>query len=299
MVISTNLNPLRLPDFNRDGTTDVFLRSDNNNAIALLDNLGTVKQRSSLPSLESKSGWTEPTLVDFDKDGTTDLFWRNGTTGENLAWLIKDGTLQKSGSLPTLAPIWDYRTGDFNGDSKSDILWHNQATGETVVWLMDGLAIAQSGKLLSLPRIWEAAIADFNGDGKTDIFWRNTQTGANSIWIMDGANVVKSGSLKSQSLTNQYEIVDFNGDGKTDIFWRERFTGKNVVWVWGKDAIGSDNQAIDLPSTPGDWSYQITDFNEDGKTDFFWRNPQSGDNEVWTSDGAKVKVKAFKGIGGF
>ncbi len=299
MAISTNLNPLKLPDFNGDGITDLFLRGDNDNAIALLNNFGTVQQRSSLPSLAIEAGWTEPTLVDFDKNGKTDLFWRNGTTGENLGWLIDNGALQKAGSLPTLPPVWDYRAGDFNGDSKSDIFWHNQATGETLIWLMDGLTIAQSAKLPSVPRVWEAAIADFNGDGKTDIFWRNTQTGANSVWIIDGVNLAKSGSVASQRLTNQYQIVDFNGDGKSDIFWRERFTGKNVVWVWGKDAIGADYKAIDLPSTPGDWSYQTTDFNEDGKTDFFWRNPQTGDSEVWTSDGAKVKVKAFKGSGSF
>jgi FG-GAP-like repeat len=299
MAISNTLNPLKLPDFNGDGITDLFLRSGNDNAIALLDNLGTVKQRSSLPSLAIESGWTEPTLVDFDKNGKTDLLWRNGETGENLAWLIEDGTLKKAGSLPTLPPVWDYRAGDFNGDGKSDIFWHNQATGETLIWLMDGLTVAQSAKLSLVPRVWESAIADFNGDGKTDIFWRNTQTGANSIWIIDGVNLVKSGVLASKSLTNQYQIVDFNGDGKTDIFWRERLTGKNVVWVWGKDAIGADYQAIDLPLTPGDWSYQATDFNEDGKTDFFWRNPQTGGNEVWISDGAKVKVTAFKGIESF
>jgi hypothetical protein len=85
-------------------------------------------------------------------------------------------------------------------------------------------------------------------------------------------------------------------DGKSDIFWRERLAGKNVVWIWGQDEIGADYQAVKLPSISGDWSYQATDFDEDSKTDFFWSNPQTGGNEVWILEGAKVKVTAFEGI---
>ncbi|NJR50764.1 MAG: VCBS repeat-containing protein [Leptolyngbyaceae cyanobacterium CSU_1_3] len=156
MTLSRNLNPLNLPDFDGNGTIDQFVRSGNDNTIALLDRRGNVRQRSSLPSLPLSDGWTEPTLTDFNGDSTTDLFWRNDKTGESLVWLIEDGRVRTTGSLPNLGAAWAYQTGDFNGDQKGDLFWHNQVTEETRIWLIDGLEVLESATLSPVPRIWEA-----------------------------------------------------------------------------------------------------------------------------------------------
>ncbi|HWS70594.1 MAG TPA: VCBS repeat-containing protein [Thermoanaerobaculia bacterium] len=132
---------------------------------------------------------------DFNGDGGTDILWRKNSTGENMVWLLNNGSYISTVNLPTLAlPDWTIAgTGDFNLDGRMDILWHNTTNAANALWYMDGTTYKS---VVNLPAISNtafviAAIADYDGDKKPDIVWRNSSNGQVAIWLMDGI-VIKS-----------------------------------------------------------------------------------------------------------
>jgi len=62
--------------------------------MSLLDNLNIASNLKTSRSL--------------DGDGKTDLIWRNGTTGENVAWLMDGSSITSGVSLPTASTDWDF-----------------------------------------------------------------------------------------------------------------------------------------------------------------------------------------------
>jgi len=83
---------------------------------------------------------------DFDADGKGDLLLRNGSTGQNIGWLMNGLTVSLSAFMPTIADTnWKIvGRGDFDGDSKADVLLRNSSTGQDIGWVMNGLTVSLS-----------------------------------------------------------------------------------------------------------------------------------------------------------
>ena len=82
---------------------------------------------------------------------------------------------------------------------------------------------------------------------------------------------------------------DFNGDGRADVFWRNDTTGRNYVqFMNGASILGSSDYTVDV----ADQAWQVAairDFDADGRDDLYWRNNQTGRNDLWLMNGAAIK----------
>jgi hypothetical protein len=191
---------------------------------------------------------------------------------------------------------------DFDNDGNADILWFYPPTATTYVWEIKANSaptIHAQGILPAVGSGWSVAgLGDFNGDGATDILWRHTN-GTNYIWNLDGS-AINGGvvTISSQGLLPSVDstwtvagIGDFNGDGKSDILWRKN-DGTNYVWHVDASVLNGGMFSIAsqglLPGVDTTWSVAgIGDFNDDGKSDIFWRK-NDGTNFVWHVDGAVI-----------
>lgn len=289
MAVPESLNPLKIPDFNGDGRTDLF-SFNTNTRIGELTLIAGVRSLGSSSFPPIPAGWQAPKYGDFNGDRKTDLLWRNTTTGENAIWLMNGTSLQGASFLDPLQGDWRSVVGEFNGDGKTDLFWYNFSTGDFQMWLMNGAQKTQqiSGKI---PGGWEPSIADFNGDHRTDLFWRNPETGENAVWTFDPQTLAISAEfLPVKPLTSSAEVIDFNGDGRSDVFWRDRLTGQNQVQTWTGSGFQPDAISIELPSTSRDVTIRIADFNDDGRTDFLVRNPSTAEDQVWLSEETRVQI---------
>ncbi|MEP0916439.1 VCBS repeat-containing protein [Leptolyngbya sp. DQ-M1] len=287
MAIPNTLNPLKIPDFNADGRTDIFSFNPNTGVsqITLIDGLRSLGS-SSFPA--NSRDWQPSKFGDFNGDRKTDLVWRNTKTGGTEVWLINGTSIQAKSCLETLQGNWTETIGDFDANGKSDFFWYNSTTGDYNIWLMNGTQrVKQSSGEIGAG--WEIAIADFNNDQQTDLFLRNPLTGENAVATIDLETLaIKVESTRSKSPTSSAEIIDFNGDGRSDVFWRDRLTGQNQLWVWSTDLQPLSFQ-FSLPGRSRDFVIKTADFDGNGKTDFLVRNPSSGVNQVWLS-GTALKI---------
>lgn len=225
---------------------------------------------------------------DFDGDGRPDVLWRNGSTGQNAAWLWNGGAVFAALALPLVGDTgWKIAgVADFDGDGHTDILWRHAVTGANAVWIMNGGAVAS---VVSLPAVadttWRiSGFADFNGDGKPDILWQQA-SGLIGVWLMNGSAV---GSVVSLPAVDPgWKIAgtgDFNGDGKPDIVLRHD-SGSNGVWYFNGTAFASS--AV-LPFADPSWALgAIADYDGDGRPDLVWRHA-SGTNAIWLLSGTAV-----------
>ena len=92
-------------------------------------------------------------VYDFDSDGKADVILRNGSTGQDIGWLMNGLTVSNSAFMPTIADTnWEIRgVGDFDGDGKADVILRNKSTGQDIGWLMNGLTVSNSAFISSLP----------------------------------------------------------------------------------------------------------------------------------------------------
>jgi FG-GAP-like repeat len=289
MTIPNSLNPLKVPDFNADGRTDLFSFNPVTR-IPEISLLAGARSTSSGSFFFIPDGWQDPKYGDFNGDGKTDLFWRNSKTGENAIWLMDGTGYSQAEFIDSLQGSWTETVGDFDGDGKSDLFWYNASTGEFQIWVMNGVQrVRQSSS--KIDRGWESAIADFNNDNRTDLFWRNSQTGQNAIWTIDPGTLAVTGEyIESKPQNWRYEVIDYNGDGRSDIFWRDRLTGRNQIWITSSNSIQPTPIPIDLPGAGGDFVIKTADFDGNGKTDFLVRNPSTGENQVWRAGDIEVQI---------
>jgi uncharacterized repeat protein (TIGR01451 family) len=109
-------------------------------------------------------------------------------------------------------------------------------------------------------------------------------------------NVVSVGGGGSATATATDPVVilpalgsrgDFNGDGHLDVIWQDSVTGFAQIWflggTQGATVIGAANLTASNP-----WRLVgVGDFNQDGRTDVVWQDPQTGAAQVWFLGGTQ------------
>ncbi len=83
---------------------------------------------------------------------------------------------------------------------------------------------------------------------------------------------------------------DFNNDGQADIFWRNSDTGQNGIWLMsGTKPNYYTSAEFVQPPVPIAWDYTTGDFDNDGNSDLFWHNSDTGDNAIWLMNGTTYR----------
>jgi hypothetical protein len=102
--------------------------------------------------------------------------------------------------------------------------------------------------------------------------------------------ITHKGTLVSgpQDVSLILERVDTVPPPTPFILWRNSATDLHVAWFM--DGVTLEQSSGALPLMPSsDWSVVGTgDFNGDGKTDFLWRNPVTGQNQIWFMTGTSL-----------
>jgi peptidyl-Asp metalloendopeptidase len=233
---------------------------------------------------------------DYDGDGRSDIHWRNVSTGRNDIWLL-NGASVKSFLTVYNEPnqTWGIvGSGDFNNDGQGDQLWRNTTSGAIYVQLMQNgttLATSRFAPTVADPNWQIVAIDDFDGNGTSDLYWRNGSTGRNDLWLMNGGSPSTLATVYNEPNV-AWKIRgagDFNGDGRADLFWRNDATGRNYIqFMNGLTEASGSAYTVDV----ADQSWQvvaIADFDADGREDLYWRNSNTGRNDLWLMTGAVIK----------
>src|SRR6266403_290410 len=260
---------------------------------------GTTQAQVQLPSSPGSPSPPAPKAAyDFSGNGKSDILWRNGSTGQNLLWLVNGATVT---GAPALTSVVDQNwqiagAGDLSGDGKSDILWRNYSTGQNQIWFMNGGAVTSAANTNTVADLnWTVVgVGDFNGGGKADILWHNSVTGQNQLWLMNGGSVASTSTVETVSDLNWHivGVGDFDGDGKADILWRNSSTGQNAILLMnGATALRTTyiESVTDL-----NWKIvSVGDYNGDGKADILWRNGSTGQNRIFFMNGGTVTSEAY------
>jgi probable HAF family extracellular repeat protein len=231
-------------------------------------------------------------MHDFDGDGTSDIAWRD-TSGNAVAWLLKNGVVSSSGGLGAVPTAWGIvGQRDFDGNGNTDWLWRDTG-GNTAIWFLNGTQVTTTASLGNIPTNWSVVgTGDFNGDGKGDILWRDN-SGDVALWLMNGGQVSASAGFGVVPLTWTVAAVgDFNGDGNADILWRDS-SGNTAIWFMNGIQVVSTAGLGNVPTT---WSVVGTaDFNGDGMSDILWRDT-GGNTAIWLMNGGQVTGTAGFGV---
>lgn len=181
-----------------------------------------------------------------------------------------------------------------------------------------GVSIKDTRNNVTKPRIkLDTAVSqliDVNAyiaDGQPDMFWWNSSTGDMYYWFLNGATRVAYAQITTNTGTalrvaSPWQILsqkDFNGDGKSDILWRNATTGDMYIYYMDGNILANyaqikntSNAAVKVPAP---WYIMhVTDFNGDGKLDYFWWNTKTGDMYIYYMNGAQLESYAQITSGG-
>lgn len=145
--------------------------------------------------------------------------------------------------------------------------------------------------IAGLRRPLQTAAADFNRDGKTDYVvsaFGHNQGGLYLFRQMQDGKFEKS-AVREVAGATQSVTGDFNGDGWPDIIALFAHAQEGI-WLFTNNQKGgfTEKELLRFPPVYGSSSFQLADFNADGKPDILYT---SGDN----SDYSRI-LKPYHGI---
>jgi hypothetical protein len=281
-LLLTKVTPPAPNDFNGDGKSDVFWRSDTGTLTDWLGQPnGLLAGNGANFNTAISSNWHIAGTGDFNGDGRVDLLWRadDGTVtdwlGQTNGGFIGNGANFNS----NISSNWHIAgTGDFNGDGIDDILWRAD-DGTVTDWLgqSNGGFVGNGGNFnASISSNWHiVGTGDFNGDGRLDILWR-ADDGTVTDWLgQSNGGFAGNGANFNSNISSNWHIAgtgDFNGDGLADILWRAD-DGTMTDWLGQSNGGFSGNGANFNTIISIDWHIVSTgDFNGDGRVDILWEN---------------------------
>jgi hypothetical protein len=257
-VLVTATKNAYLPDFDRDGSTDIVSQNTNGTLAVWYLDLGNptnaVKKADLVKNLAGATkvlgaGWKTVGNVDFDKNGVSDLlFWNSN--GSMAAWLMTNSYLTNIIVLT-------------NGTRFTNVV-------EGPVKFQRGINLRAAGA------DWRpASVTDLNNDGERDFIFQNIRDGRMAAWYMSGTNRTSSGLIAGGApITAGYTLVgtaDFNLDGQKDLLLQKGTDGSFSVWTLQGLTLLAKTFAIRAGAGAvfsKDWKVvSLNDFDNDGNVD--------------------------------
>jgi len=124
---------------------------------------------------------------------------------------------------------------------------------------------------------------DVNGDGAIDLIVSDTTANDASVFINNGDGTFKARVTYDLTAGGDLQIGDFNGDGFNDIIAATASTGVQLLTGKGD---GTFNVAVTIATTGNANRVFASDFNRDGKLDFFAGTFADGNGQVALGDGS-------------
>ncbi|MDD5228753.1 MAG: DUF4347 domain-containing protein [Methylococcales bacterium] len=261
-------------DFNSDGKIDLVTANELSNDVSVL--LGDGNGGFGIHKDFSVGSYPYAvTTGDFNGDGNLDLATPNRTWGKingTVSVLLGDGR-GGFGPQTTFTVGMDPRSinvGDFNADGKVDLVTANGESHDVSVLLGDGhggFGNAISFAVGSSENPSAIIVSDFNADGKKDLATANWGSEAKSISVLlgngsgFGSATIFAGGWASSSIV----AGDFNFDGKMDLAMGSSLANVTVLLGDGQGGFSSPAY-FDVGQFP-DYSVNVADLNNDGKTD--------------------------------
>lgn len=84
--------------------------------------------------------------------------------------------------------------------------------------------------------------------------------------------------------------ADVNGDGRADLVWRNASNTRGWNFLWAMDGVEVGSSTPINVVQGANWQLSLGDFNGDGKSDLFWRDPAQfgGMNYLFTMNGVTI-----------
>lgn len=243
----------------------------------------------------------------------------NYVNGDSMGVVVIETDSMSSSIINDNVSTYYQRTSLFNPAINNDgsIIVYSSKTrdlGDTAVDFTQPYIATTDADGDGLPNEWELAYGlnpyyaqdpstDTDGDGLTDIeeYYLGTSptsqdTDGDGVDDFNDAFPTDSSEwadTDGDGIGDNSELpvrADVDGDGRADIVWRNasNVRGWNFLWTMnGEEVLLS--RPINVVQGE-EWQLNLGDFDGDGKTDLFWRNPDllGGYNRVFLMDGFNI-----------
>ncbi|HZU43627.1 MAG TPA: FG-GAP-like repeat-containing protein [Terriglobales bacterium] len=266
--VATNLSPLALADFNRDGKIDAALVGTTGPYLLLGNGDGTFQSATQVAIFQQALGMA---AGQFTQSGSPDLAVTSGAPNNGLYLIVNngDGTFQAPVQISSNCCLSFLAAADLNGDGKLDLAAINDAQGKTLaIFLGNGNGTFQAEKDLNLAigNIHYILATDLNGDGKLDLVVAQNQGTQIAVLLGNGDGTFQNPQSYS---TLAYPVAiaagDLNGNDRQDIAVSTPLG--TVVLAGNGDGTLQPAQLVDRLQQGSPTAITIGDFNGDGRAD--------------------------------
>jgi hypothetical protein len=302
---------LQIGDVNGDGRADLVVTAASSPAFYVLPNDG---RGGFLPAVtyphpaSAAAGWPASLLVlDLDGDGLNEVITADSQEAPaarlNIYGMTGGGALALRRQIPIPSSTTALIAGDAGNDGDLDLILGHWSYGSvTVIGDQDSGIETQTN--YELPGFGNEvmyqirtgstnalALADLNGDGCSDLV----------AATYSGIKVL----LGCKPSFRVVPVSDFDGDGVSDLFWRQgQMGGLMMFWPWASKAayFGCPLPCPPYLGLPPFINQAVGDFDGDGSSDIFYRNSQTGENQLvlrgfYVSPGATIQNPDWQVVG--
>lgn len=273
-----DMENLKIEDMDQDGDLDIVGTLSNGNQLAWFENDGEgnfsdiVVLINGFMEENTNSIIQDMKIIDFDNDGIKDIL---GST-QNLSLYEGQSNFSYSRNIisgPDLDGYTIVKQFDFNLDGNEDILGvslfgdvagliYLSNSNHEIIDTIDFTNALGDNKI----GIINVEIADFDGDGDIDLLLDNANN-ARLVWLENnGTGYTRRQIYEATDDVSYNQFVDFNSDGILDIV---SYTFDDGILGFQNIGNGTVNPPIFFyPDVSPSNDLKITDFDEDGDTDF-------------------------------
>ena len=280
---------LSVGDVTGDGRADIVVTASHRPDFFVLRNNGSGGFLPPLayahPASASGSYPVSVVVTDMDGDGVNEVVIANAEEAPegrlNIYRLGGSGTLVLSRQVPIYSSTTALLVGDVGGDGDKDLILGHWSYGQVTV-MGDADPGMETQRRYELPGFGNdllvqtrtgltngLALADLNSDGCNDL----VSATFSGLTILYGCRPYAS----------TVPVSDFDADGVSDLYWwAPSLSGLRMLWPWASKQLYYACP-LPCPSYAGQVPFvdqAVGDFDGDGSSDVFFRNPQTGENVI-------------------